>query len=47
MRELSGGGLLTYIDGENLPEDRKDIFGLRSSAAPARPRTGIPIRKAA
>jgi uncharacterized protein len=25
---LTNGGVLTYIDGEKLPEDRKDIFGL-------------------
>jgi hypothetical protein len=28
------GGVLTRIDGENLPEDRKDIFGLRAPRAP-------------
>jgi uncharacterized protein len=31
IRELSGGGLLTRIDGEGLTEERRDIFGLQET----------------
>jgi uncharacterized protein len=41
------GGVLTYIDGENLPENRKDIFGLRHTPEASPLRKIIPIRRAA